>query len=95
MGPAEGARAFRAGEDFRPLAFSSAGAVAGDVVFAGYGIVAKDLGRDDYQGVDVKDRVVLVLRYGPDGEDRTLAWAAFLPLRFKARRRETRERGRY
>jgi hypothetical protein len=76
-------REFRPGEDFRPLAFSSAGTVAGDVVFAGYGIVAKDLGRDDYQGLDVKDRVVLLLRYGPDGQDLRSRWAAFMPLRFK------------
>jgi hypothetical protein len=53
-------------------------------VFAGYGIVAKDLAYDDYEGVDVNDRVVLVLRYGPDGDDPQSKWAAFTTLRFKA-----------
>ena len=77
-------RSWKAGVEFRPLAFSSAGSASGDVVFAGYGIAAKDLGYDDYQGVDVKGRVVLVLRYGPDGNDPQSRWAAFTALRFKA-----------
>jgi hypothetical protein len=71
------------GTDFRPLAFSSPGEVTGPVVFSGYGIVAKDLDYDDYAGVDVKDKVVLVLRYGPGGDDPQSKWAAFMPLRMK------------
>ena len=38
---------WRAGQEFRPLAFSAAGKALGDVVFAGYGISSKDLGYDD------------------------------------------------
>ena len=76
-------RSFAAGRDFRPLAFSSAGAAAGEAVFAGYGIVARDLGYDDYEGLDVADRVVLLLRYGPGGDDPRSKWAAFMPLRLK------------
>ena len=74
---------WRMGEDFRPLAFSGAGRVNGDVVFAGYGIVAADLGYDDFAGVDVKDKVVLLLRYGPEGDDPHSRWSAFMPLRLK------------
>ncbi|MCA9494584.1 MAG: M28 family peptidase, partial [Myxococcales bacterium] len=55
--------------DWGPLGFSSSGAFEGDVVFAGYGIVAKDLGYDDYAGVDVKGRVVLAMRYEPREDD--------------------------
>jgi aminopeptidase YwaD len=84
-------RSFEAGVAFRPLAFSSAGSASGEVVFAGYGIAAKDLGYDDYEGANVKDRVVLVLRYGPDGSDPQSRWAAFSALRFKAA--TARERG--
>jgi hypothetical protein len=72
------------GTDFRPLAFSAAGAVEGEIVFAGYGIASKDLGYDDYQGLDVKDKVVLVLRYGPDGDDEKSPFSPFAALRFKA-----------
>jgi hypothetical protein len=70
--------------DFRPLAFSAAGSARGEVVFAGYGIVAKDLGYDDYEGLDVRDRIVLLLRQGPDGQDPQSRWAAFTSLRQKA-----------
>ena len=70
--------------DFRPLAFSAAGTVRGEVVFAGYGITAKDLSWDDYDGLDVKDRIVLVLRYSPDGDDEKSPFSPFTALRFKA-----------
>ena len=70
--------------DFRPLAFSAASAVEGEVAFAGYGIVSTDLGYDDYAGLDVKDKVVLVLRYSPDGDDEKSPFSPFAALRFKA-----------
>ena len=38
------------------------------VVAAGYGIVAPDQQRDDYAGVDVKDKVALVRRFVPTAE---------------------------
>ncbi len=40
--------------------------VSADVVFADYGIVAKDLGRDDYAKLDVKKKVVVVRRFVPE-----------------------------
>jgi hypothetical protein len=76
-------RTWAQGTDFRPLAFSAAGKVSGSVVFAGYGISAKDLGWDDYEGLDVKGKVVLVLRYGPEGDDRESRFAPFTALRRK------------
>lgn len=48
-----------------PLGLSASGRVEGEVVFAGYGISAKDYGYDDYAGVDVKGKIVVVLRYEP------------------------------
>lgn len=58
------------GVDFRPFEFSALGAVEGEVVFAGYGITAPELGWDDYAGLDVEGKIVLVLRHEP-GEDDT------------------------
>jgi len=54
------------GEDYVPLSFSSVGSVSGPVVFAGYGATADEFGYDDYALLDVKDKIVLVLRYEPD-----------------------------
>ncbi len=54
--------------DYRTLAYSPETTITAPLVFAGYGISAPDsLHYDDYAGLDVKDKVILVLRYSPDG----------------------------
>ena len=59
----------RLNEEWVPLGLSGSGKVEGDVVFAGYGITAKDYGYDDYAGIDAKGKIVLVLRYEPPPKD--------------------------
>ncbi|MBX3193107.1 MAG: M20/M25/M40 family metallo-hydrolase [Labilithrix sp.] len=55
-------------DDFSVLGYSPTKSdVKGDVVFAGYGIVAKDLGVDDYAKLDVKKKIVVVRRFVPEG----------------------------
>jgi aminopeptidase YwaD len=54
-------------EDFVPFSFSSSGEISGPVVFAGYGASATEFGYDDYAHLDVKDKIVVVLRYEPMG----------------------------
>jgi hypothetical protein len=54
-------------QDFVPFSFSSSGQVEGPLVFAGYGATADEFHYDDYAGLDVKDKIVLVLRYEPAG----------------------------
>ena len=77
--------------DFVPLALSANGGVEGEVVFAGYGIVTQ--GYDSFAHLDVKDKIVLVLRFqpeaAPDKERDRLRH--FAPLRMKAMM--ARERG--
>ena len=51
-----------------PASFSASGQVSGPVVFAGYGIMLPERGRNDYAGLDVAGKVVLVLS-GYDGPD--------------------------
>ena len=73
----------------RALSFSDSGDVAGAVVFAGYGIVvpeSQDFGYDSYATLDVKDKVVVVLRYFPeDADQKTRAiLARYSDLRYKA-----------
>src|SRR5579863_10304158 len=53
--------------DFVPFSFSASGQVAAPLVFAGYGATADEFHYDDYAGLDVKDKVVVVLRYEPSG----------------------------
>src|SRR5581483_3469157 len=61
--------ALRFEQDFAPLNLSSAGKISGDVVFAGFGITAPEYNYDDYAGIDVKDKIVLVLRHEPQEFD--------------------------
>lgn len=56
-------------KDFKPLSYSTSGFYEGDAVFAGYGITSPELEYDDYEGIDVKDKIVFVLRYNPYGKD--------------------------
>jgi hypothetical protein len=57
------------GSDWTPLGMSASGHTEGEVVFAGYGITAKDYGYDDYAAIDAKGKIVLVLRYEPPPKD--------------------------
>ena len=59
---------------FQPLSIGSGGTLKDvPIVFVGYGITAKDdsknLDYDDYAGIDVRDKVVLLLRREPQMED--------------------------
>lgn len=56
-------------KDYIPLNFSAAGEVTGEVVFAGYGITAPEYNYDDYAGLDVKDKIVIVFRREPQETD--------------------------
>src|SRR5262249_42921632 len=73
----------------RALSFSDNGDVDAQVVFAGYGIVvpdSQDFGYDSYAGLDVKDKIVLVLRYFPEDADLKTKGilARYADLRYKA-----------
>lgn len=54
-------------QDYVPFSFSSSGAANAPLVFAGYGATATEFGYDDYDGIDVKDKIVVLLRYEPSG----------------------------
>ncbi len=61
-------RPFQLGKDFVPLGYSANGKVESpQVVFVGYGISTEKY--DDYKGVDVKGKIVMMMRYSPDGDN--------------------------
>jgi len=51
--------------DYLPMRFSIEERFAGPAVFVGYGVSAPEVGYDDYDGVDVKGKVVIAMRYEP------------------------------
>ncbi len=52
-------------DDFYPSPLSASGKVFAPVVFAGYGISAPELHYDDYAGIDVRHKIVLILEHEP------------------------------
>jgi len=75
--------------DVQALSFSDDGTVTAPVVFAGYGIVVPEsqgFGYDSYATLDVKDKIVLVLRYFPEDADQKTKGilARYADLRYKA-----------
>ena len=54
-------------QEFVPFSFSSSAEVAAPIVFAGFGATAPEFGYDDYAHLDVKDKIVVILRYEPLG----------------------------
>ena len=87
---------FKVEHDFQPLSFSRNGVVEGEVVFVGYGLtVPGELGEgyDAYAGLDVKDKIVVALRYVPEGvePERRQQLNRYAGLRYKAM--QAREQG--
>ena len=54
------------GKDFVTLPVSSSGSYDGPIVFAGYGMTSESQKWDDYAGIDVKGKAVLVFRHDPE-----------------------------
>jgi hypothetical protein len=54
-------------DEFMPGGTSGSGEVTAEVVYVGYGVTAPELGYDDYKGVDVKDKIVLMESEVPVG----------------------------
>lgn len=71
-------------EDYITLPFSGNAVVSGQLVFAGFGISAPDLDYDDYDGIDVKDKIVIVMRNTPEPKTPHSQFDMYSPLRKKA-----------
>ena len=66
LGPDNHLGSFEEGRDFVPFSFSSSGHLDAPVVFAGYGVTDKDKHYDDYAGIDVTGKIVLIFRHEPN-----------------------------
>jgi Zn-dependent M28 family amino/carboxypeptidase len=68
-------RKLKQGDDFQPFNFSASEKLSAQVVFAGYGITAPEYKYDDYAGLDVKGKIVLILRFEPQDQDEKSVFA--------------------
>lgn len=55
--------------EFTPFDITGNQEVNASIVFAGYGITAPDYGYDDYKDIDVKGKIVFVLKHEPGEND--------------------------
>lgn len=62
-------------KEFIPINFSARGKASGGVVFAGYGITAPEYNYDDYAGLDVHGKFVIVLEHEPQEFDEKSVFA--------------------
>ncbi|HEV8061944.1 MAG TPA: M28 family peptidase [Gemmataceae bacterium] len=66
-------------QQFKVMGMSGSGAASGPIVFVGFGVTGTKNGYDDYMGVDIAGKIVMLLRKtprtssGPDGFDGQLS----------------------
>ncbi len=61
---------YRYEDEFIPGSTSGSGEVTAEVIYVGYGITAPELGYDEYKGVDVKGKILLMEREVPVSPDK-------------------------
>ena len=73
--------------EFVPGATSASGTVKAEVVYAGYGVTAPELGYDDYKSVDVKGKIILIEREIPlssrGDQELFIKWAPYSYHQYK------------
>jgi hypothetical protein len=75
-------------DEFFPGSTSDSGTITAEVVYVGYGITAPELGYDDYQGVDVKGKLVMMepeVPVTPDNPGEFAKWRKYSFHDYKVR----------
>lgn len=70
---------FELGKDFVARGFTGSNTLTLPVVFCGYGISRPDLGYDDYAGINVKNKIVLVFKQNPSWKINNKDWGTSFP----------------
>jgi Tol biopolymer transport system component len=73
-------------DEWTPLGFSSSGSFSAPIAFVGYGIDAPPLNYREFEGVDLKGKVALMLRYEPQERDEKSPFDGKKPSRWSAMR---------
>jgi hypothetical protein len=73
---------YRYEDEFIPGSTSGSGEVTAEVIYVGYGATAPELGYDDYAGVDVKGKIVLMEREAPVSTDDEELFKKWRPYSF-------------
>jgi hypothetical protein len=70
---------YQHGKDFVLRGFTGSGNLNLPVTFCGYGISRPDLGYDDYEKINVKDKIVMVFKQNPNWKINDEAWGQEYP----------------
>jgi hypothetical protein len=74
-------------DEFMPGSSSGSGMIKAEVVFTGYGISAPELNYDDYSGINVKGKIVLIRPEAPlspaAGAEKFLPWQPYSTHQYK------------
>ncbi len=85
---------FAVGTEFTPFGSSASATVEGEAIFAGYGLSLPDAKYDDYEGLDVAGKVVVVFRHAPHGiAEGARGTALFRRAAFSSKLEEAQKRG--
>lgn len=84
-------KSWETGKDWMPMSFSENKEVEAPMVFCGYGISANDLNYDDYEGVDIKNKIAIILTHSPEGEKEDGKFASYISYNYKLQ--NAREKG--
>jgi hypothetical protein len=71
-------------EEYITVPFSGNVDITGKLVFAGFGISAQDLNYDDYDGIDVNGKILVVMRNHPEPDSAHSGFDSYSPLRKKS-----------
>jgi Zn-dependent M28 family amino/carboxypeptidase len=80
---------WKIGADYQPYGFSESGVAAGEIAFVGYGITTSSY--DDYAGIDVKGKIVIMLRGLPKWAEKNESMRQLSAIRTKTT--SAREKG--
>lgn len=79
------------GKDWMPMSYSENKQIEAPMVFCGYGITAKELNYDDYERIDVKNKIAIILTHSPEGDKEDGKFANYISYHTKLK--NVRERG--
>jgi len=68
---------YKTEKDWIPLSYSASGKMSGYLVFAGYGITAPDLNYDDYKGMLVEGKIVVIMTNSPTSNSKDNKFSSY------------------
>ena len=90
----EGSIELKAGDNYSGLTLGGSGSGAGELVFVGYGINANDHNFDEYAGIDVEGKVVVLIRNEPQQSDENSVFDGTETSRYSSIRSKLRQASR-